>query len=65
VHFIPVHQLSAFRRILRPEEGRSVPVTDRVADQLISLPMYPALTDSDIGHVTEAVAAMTGCTVAA
>jgi dTDP-4-amino-4,6-dideoxygalactose transaminase len=65
VHFIPVHQLSAFRRILSPEECRSVPVTDRVADQLISLPMYPALTDSDVVHVTEAVAAITGCTVAA
>jgi hypothetical protein len=27
--------------------------------------MYPGLTDSDIAHVTEAVAAIAGCSVAA
>ena len=41
VHFIPVHQLSGYRRVLRPAEIRSVPVTDQVAGQLLSLPMYP------------------------
>jgi perosamine synthetase len=65
VHFIPVHQLSGYRRILSPEECRSVPVTDRVAGEVVSLPMYPDLTDSDIAHVTEAVAAIAGCSVAA
>ena len=65
VHFIPIHQLSAYRRILGPEECRSVPVTDQVAEEVVSLPMYPGLTDSDIAHVTEAVAAIAGCSVAA
>ena len=65
VHFIPVHQLSAYRRILGPAECRSVPVTDQVAGEVVSLPMYPGLTDSDIAHVTEAVAAIAGCSVAA
>ena len=65
VHFIPVHQLSGYRRLLNPEECRSVPVTDRVAREVVSLPMYPGLTDSDIAHVTEAVAAIAGCRVAA
>lgn len=65
VHFIPIHQLSAYRRILGPAECRSVPVTDRVAGEVVSLPMYPGLTDTDIAHVTEAVAAIAGCSVAA
>jgi perosamine synthetase len=65
VHFIPIHQLSAYRRILHPDEGRSVPVTDRVADEVVSLPMYPGLTDPELARVTDAVAAVAGCTVAA
>jgi len=65
VHFIPVHQLSAYRRILHPDECRSVPVTDRVAEEVVSLPMYPGLTDPELARVTGAVATITGCTVAA
>lgn len=64
VHFIPVHQLSAYRRILGPAECRSVPVTDQVADELISLPMYPSLTDAEIERVTHALLAITGCAIA-
>jgi perosamine synthetase len=55
VHFIPVHQLSAYRRILGPEECRSVPVTDQVGQEVLSLPMYPALTDADVTRVAEAL----------
>ena len=51
VHFIPVHQLSAYRRILGPEECRSVPVTDQIAAEVLSLPMYPALADADVVRV--------------
>ena len=65
VHFIPVHQLSAYRRILPPEECRSVPVTDQVAEEVVSLPMYPGLTDPELAELTDAVATITGCTVAA
>ena len=60
VHFIPVHQLSGYRRSLGPEESQSVPVTDLVATQLLSLPMYPALRDGDIDHVAAAVTALAG-----
>ena len=55
VHFIPVHQLSAYGRILGPEECRSVPVTDQVGQEVLSLPMYPALTDADVTRVAEAL----------
>jgi dTDP-4-amino-4,6-dideoxygalactose transaminase len=65
VHFIPVHQLSAYRRILGPGECRSVPVTDQVASELISLPMYPGLTEAEIERVAHALLAITGCAIPA
>jgi dTDP-4-amino-4,6-dideoxygalactose transaminase len=65
VHFIPVHQLSGYQRILGPEECRSVPVTDRVAQEVLSLPMYPSLTEADIAHVANALLTLTGRTAAA
>ena len=55
VHFIPVHQLSAYRGILGPEECRSVPVTDQIAHEVLSLPMYPALADADVSRVAVAL----------
>jgi dTDP-4-amino-4,6-dideoxygalactose transaminase len=60
VHFIPVHQLSGFRRILGPEECRSVPVTDQIAQEVLSLPMYPLLADADVTRVAEALRGIVG-----
>ena len=60
VHFIPVHQLSGFRRILGPEECRSVPVTDQIAQEVLSLPMYPTLADADVTQVAEALRGIVG-----
>jgi dTDP-4-amino-4,6-dideoxygalactose transaminase len=65
VHFIPVHQLTGFRKALPPDECLSVPVTDQVGRQILSLPMYPALTDTDVGHVADVLLAHAGRTVAA
>jgi perosamine synthetase len=45
MHFIPVHRLTAYARLLGAEECASVPVTDRLADELLSIPLYPALSD--------------------
>lgn len=65
VHFIPVHQLSGYRRLLGAGECRSVPVTDQVAEEVLSLPMYPALTESDIARVAGGVANVAGRTAVA
>jgi perosamine synthetase len=65
VHFIPVHHLSGFSAALGPEECQSVPVTDRIAEEVLSLPMYPALADSDVDRVAEAVLAHVGGSAAA
>jgi dTDP-4-amino-4,6-dideoxygalactose transaminase len=57
VHFIPVHHLSGFAEVLGPQECTSCPVTDRVAEQLLSLPLYPSLSDAQQSAVIDAVVA--------
>lgn len=51
VHFIPLHQLPRYRST----RGERFPVADRFFDGLLSLPLYPAMTDDDVGDVISAV----------
>jgi dTDP-4-amino-4,6-dideoxygalactose transaminase len=51
VHFIPVHQLTGYAQVLGAEQAAAVPVTDRVADELLSLPLYPDLPDDTADYV--------------
>jgi dTDP-4-amino-4,6-dideoxygalactose transaminase len=53
VHFIPVHQLTGYAKLLGSDEAAAVPVTDRLADELLSLPLYPGLSDQAVDHVVE------------
>jgi perosamine synthetase len=57
VHFIPVHQLTGFAALLGADECQACPVTDRVADELLSLPLYPSLSDGQQSAVIDAVVA--------
>ncbi|MVZ98823.1 DegT/DnrJ/EryC1/StrS family aminotransferase [Actinomadura sp. LD22] len=61
VHFIPVNQMTSYRDILGADECARVPVTDRVGEELLSLPLYPGLTpdgqDRVIAALTEALRA--------
>ncbi|HEY7485498.1 MAG TPA: DegT/DnrJ/EryC1/StrS family aminotransferase [Streptosporangiaceae bacterium] len=41
VHFIPAHQMTAYQHLAEPG---SLPVTDRVGEELLSLPLYPSLS---------------------
>lgn len=52
LHFTPLHRLTEHREL-----GRGVPLahTEAVADRLLSLPCYPAMTDADVARVVEAV----------
>lgn len=59
VHFIPVHHLSGYQAVLGAAECAAVPVTERVAEGLLSLPLYPGMTDSQVdlvvGRLVEAL----------
>jgi dTDP-4-amino-4,6-dideoxygalactose transaminase len=54
IHFLPVHQLSAYRDRLAPRQ-RALPVTERAGAEVLSLPFSPAHSDDDVG---DAVAAL-------
>jgi dTDP-4-amino-4,6-dideoxygalactose transaminase len=59
VHFIPVHHLPYFRRLLGPGEC-DLPAADRVFPRLLSLPMHPGLSDADVELVSAALAGLAG-----
>jgi dTDP-4-amino-4,6-dideoxygalactose transaminase len=54
IHFLPVHQLSAYRERLAPHQP-PLPVSERVGAEVLSLPLSPAHSDDDI---RDAIAAL-------
>ncbi|GGU97011.1 spore coat polysaccharide biosynthesis protein SpsC [Actinomadura cremea] len=56
VHFIPAHQMAAYQEILGADECASVPVTERISGELLSLPLYPGLTSDQVDRVVSALA---------
>ena len=55
-HFEPLHSSPFGRERLGLRPG-SLPVTERVAASLVRLPLYPQLTDAEVGRVLAAVKA--------
>jgi perosamine synthetase len=52
VHFIPVHRLSYFRELL---DACPLPGADLAGERVLSLPMHPSLSDSDVDRVCDSV----------
>lgn len=55
VHFIPVHLMSAYRNRFGYKEG-DFPNTEKHFDRIISLPLYPTMTEEETEYVIDAVA---------
>ena len=53
IHFLPVHTLTAYRRLL-PEQPE-LPVAERAGAEVLSLPVSPAHSDEDIADVVDAL----------
>ncbi len=55
VHYpIPVHRQKGYgERVIVPADG--LPITERLADRILSLPIYPELSDGDVERVIAAV----------
>ena len=51
VHYIPTHLFSGYRSLQRSP----LPETERVWRRLVSLPLFPAMTDEDAGDVLRAL----------
>lgn len=54
VHFIPVHLMSYYRENFGYKEG-DFPVTEEYFDRILSLPLYPKMTDKDVQDVISTV----------
>ena len=55
IHYpIPIHKQPAYAELAG--SGSRLPVTTKIADEILSLPMFPELTDEQIGRVCAAVA---------
>jgi len=54
VNFIPIHYHPYYRELLKLEKG-ALPVAEAAFDRLISLPLYPRMTDADADDVIAAV----------
>ena len=49
----PLHQQTAYKH--HPAAGNGLPVCEKLAGRVVSLPMHPYLTDDQIGYITKAV----------
>lgn len=59
IHYpVPVHLQEAFSDLGRKEGN--FPVTEKLAGEILSLPMYPELTNSDVDRICEAIAGFYG-----
>ena len=50
VHYIPTHHFSAYRGF-----ASDLPATERLAREIVSLPLYPTMSDRDVDDVVAAV----------
>jgi perosamine synthetase len=57
VHFIPLH-LHPFYRKAFGTRARDFPAATRAFERILSLPIYPRLTDPDVARVVEALRAV-------
>jgi dTDP-4-amino-4,6-dideoxygalactose transaminase len=54
VHYIPTHHFSAYRDLSR----RPLPNTETAASRIVSLPLYPTMSEADVADVIDAVRAV-------
>ncbi|MBZ0169001.1 spore coat protein [Candidatus Methylomirabilis lanthanidiphila] len=54
VHFIPLHLHPVYQKRCGYSWG-AFPVSERIFERAISLPIYPGMTDADVGRVIESV----------
>jgi perosamine synthetase len=61
VHYIPVHLHPFYRERFATRPGMC-PAAEAAYEEILSLPIFPAMTDRDVAHVVEAVRAVCGPT---
>lgn len=54
VYFSPVHLTSFYKKELNSKQG-DLPVTEEMADKVLSLPIYPTITKSELKYITNQI----------
>jgi perosamine synthetase len=54
VHYIPVHLLSYYRKSFGYKRG-DFPVAEKIYERIVSIPLYPSLTDEEVEKVVEVI----------
>jgi dTDP-4-amino-4,6-dideoxygalactose transaminase len=54
VHFIPLHRHPFYMKAFSYDH-RDLPVSDSIYDRIISLPVYPGMSNEDVQHVVQSV----------
>lgn len=52
MHYRPIHMFSAYQEVIA-----NVPVTDRIAPSILTLPLFPSLSDSQMDQVVDGLQA--------
>jgi len=50
IHYIPSHIFSFYKK-----DGFHLPVTEQIYDEILTLPLFPDITDAQVEHVIDAV----------
>ena len=53
IYFPPVHQTHFYKNELKYDY--QLPVTENLCGQVLTLPMYPALTETEINHIADEI----------
>ena len=48
MHYRPIHMFSAYQGVIA-----NVPVTDRIAPSILTLPLFPSLSDAQMDQVMD------------
>ncbi|MBR9706174.1 DegT/DnrJ/EryC1/StrS family aminotransferase [Candidatus Pacearchaeota archaeon] len=58
IYFEPIHQTHYYKNVLGYDV--KLPVTERVSKEVLSLPIYPTISDKDIGYICENIKKCSG-----
>ena len=57
VHYPPIHCFSHYRRLWPPLFQHNLPLTEAVASRLVTLPLYPTMSRTQLAHVVKSIGA--------
>ena len=53
LHYTPLHKLSFYKKFLKSTD--KFPVAEQIYRQILSLPLYPTMTENDVDYVVESI----------